>query len=92
MYHDIFSISPALFIPRSAAMYHISKQSFILHLAIKKKSSIDVLTVSEILDNNDKNSISNEAADLIYHLQVALIYKGLEWRDVLTVLESRRKN
>ena len=42
--------------------------------------------------DNDKNSISNEAADIIYHLQVALHHKGVEWRDVLTVLESRRKN
>ena len=42
--------------------------------------------------DNDKNSISNEAADIIYHLQVALLYKGVDWRDVLTILESRRKN
>ena len=42
--------------------------------------------------DNDKKSISNEAADLIYHLQVALLHKGVEWRNVLEVLESRRKN
>ena len=42
--------------------------------------------------DNDKNSISNEAADVIYHLQVALLHKGVEWREVLAVLESRRKN
>ncbi len=42
--------------------------------------------------DNEKNSISNEAADIIYHLQVALLYKGVDWRDVLTILESRRKN
>jgi len=42
--------------------------------------------------DNDKNSISNEAADLIYHLQVALLHKGVQWRDVLSVLESRRQN
>ena len=41
--------------------------------------------------DDDKISISNEAADLIYHLQVALLYKGVKWRDVLSVLESRRK-
>ena len=41
--------------------------------------------------DNDKNSISNEAADIIYHLQVALLHKGVEWRDILTILESRRK-
>ena len=42
--------------------------------------------------DNDKNSISNEAADIIYHLQVALLHKGVEWREVLAVLDSRRKN
>ena len=42
--------------------------------------------------DNDKNSISNEAADIIYHLQVALLYKGVDWREVLSVLESRKKN
>ena len=42
--------------------------------------------------DNDKNSISNEAADLIYHLQVALMHKGVQWRDILAVLKSRRKN
>ncbi len=42
--------------------------------------------------DNDKNSISNEAADIIYHLQVALLHKDVEWRDVLEILESRRKN
>ena len=42
--------------------------------------------------DNDKNAISNEAADLIYHLQVALLYKGVNWREVLSILESRRKN
>ena len=41
--------------------------------------------------DNDKNLISNEAADIIYHLQVALLHKGVRWRDVLTILESRRK-
>ena len=42
--------------------------------------------------DNDKNSISNEAADLIYHLQVAPLHKGVEWRDVLAVLGIKKKN
>ena len=42
--------------------------------------------------DNEKISISNEAADLIYHLQVALLNYGVDWRDVLSVLQSRRKN
>ena len=41
--------------------------------------------------DNDKDEIANEASDIIYHLQVALLYKGVQWRDVLTILESRRK-
>tara|TARA_Y100001970_G_scaffold174812_1_gene213300 strand:+ start:342 stop:1001 length:660 start_codon:yes stop_codon:yes gene_type:complete len=41
--------------------------------------------------DKDHNSISNEAADLIYHLQVALLHNGVNWRDVLSILESRRK-
>ena len=41
--------------------------------------------------DKDKYSISNEAADLIYHLQVALLHNGVKWRDVLSVLESRRE-
>ena len=41
--------------------------------------------------DKDKGSIANEAADLIYHLQVALINTGVKWRDILSVLESRRK-
>tara|TARA_B100000212_G_scaffold51154_1_gene33260 strand:- start:375 stop:1037 length:663 start_codon:yes stop_codon:yes gene_type:complete len=38
---------------------------------------------------NDKISISNEAADIIYHLQVALLHRGVQWRDVLEILKSR---
>ena len=34
--------------------------------------------------------ISNEAADLIYHLQVALANHGVDWRAVLEVLIRRR--
>ena len=40
---------------------------------------------------NDKVAISNEAADIIYHLQVALLHRGVHWKDVLEVLKSRRK-
>ena len=58
MYHDVFSDSPATFIPRSSAMYHISKPSFIKHLVRIKKSTLNVLTVSEFLNNKEKNLIS----------------------------------
>ena len=40
----------------------------------------------------DKNSesIANEAADLIFHLQVALVNQEVPWEDVLEVLANRR--
>ncbi len=38
----------------------------------------------------DDESISNEAADLIFHLQVALANRGVDWKEVLNVLANRR--
>ena len=58
MYHDIFSNIPSASIPRSAAMYHISKQSFIQHLITINESNLNVLTVSELLNNKNNNTIS----------------------------------
>ena len=58
MYHDIYSDIPAAHIPRSASMYHISKQSFIQHLVTVKESNLNVLTVSELLNNKKNNTIS----------------------------------
>ncbi len=40
--------------------------------------------------DNDSKSISNEAADLIFHLQVALAHHEVEWKEVLEVLANRR--
>lgn len=40
--------------------------------------------------DHDSNSIANEAADLIFHLQVALANHKVEWREVLEVLAKRR--
>ena len=40
---------------------------------------------------NDNSEIANEAADIIYHLQVALLHKDVTWREVLEVLANRRK-
>ncbi len=42
--------------------------------------------------DNAPNTIANEAADLIFHLQVALAYHEVDWRDVLEVLALRRSN
>ncbi len=40
--------------------------------------------------DNDSNSIKNEAADLIFHLQVALSSHDVSWKDVQEVLARRR--
>ena len=40
--------------------------------------------------DNDFHSISNEAADLIFHLQVALKHHNVRWIDVLKVLKNRQ--
>jgi phosphoribosyl-ATP pyrophosphohydrolase len=37
-----------------------------------------------------KAAIAAEAADLVFHLQVALAHHGVEWRDVQRVLADRR--
>jgi len=74
-----------------------SKKSYTNHLLTKGSNTILKKIGEESAEfimackDNDKNSISNEAADLIYHLQVALLHYGVDWRDVLAILESRRK-
>ncbi len=40
--------------------------------------------------DEDASSIANEAADLIFHLQVALANKGVDWKEVLEILAKRR--
>jgi phosphoribosyl-ATP pyrophosphohydrolase/phosphoribosyl-AMP cyclohydrolase len=40
--------------------------------------------------DDDPEGIAGEAADLIFHLQVALAHHGVDWRRVLAVLAARR--
>ena len=40
--------------------------------------------------DKDPASVSNEAADLIFHLQVALSHQNVSWAEVLKVLVNRR--
>lgn len=39
--------------------------------------------------NNDPSELSNEAADLLFHLMVTLEAQGLSLQDVINVLEQR---
>ena len=40
--------------------------------------------------DKDPISVANEAADLVFHLQVALAHQNVSWTDVLKVLVKRR--
>lgn len=40
--------------------------------------------------NRDKDEITYESADLLYHMTVMLVDNGLTWEDVFKELESRR--
>ena len=40
--------------------------------------------------DKDPVSVSNEAADLVFHLQVALAHQNVSWTKVLEVLVKRR--
>ena len=42
--------------------------------------------------NHDANELSNEVADLIFHLMVLLKHQGLSLKDVESVLETRHQN
>ena len=49
-------------------------------------------TAEFIMACKDKNpiSVANEAADLLFHMQVSLAYQNVSWEDVLKVLVKRR--
>ena len=49
-------------------------------------------TAEFIMACTDKNpiSVANEAADLVFHLQVALAQQNVSWTEVLEVLSKRR--
>ena len=57
---------------------------------ILKKLGEETAELIMACKDNDANSISNEAADLIFHLQVALKYHNVNWESVLEVLANRR--
>ena len=57
---------------------------------ILKKIGEEGAEVVMACKDNDREAIANEAADLIFHIQVALNYHNVEWRNVLEVLANRR--
>lgn len=57
MYHDVYAKGPAPGIPRSAAMYHVSKDLFAQHLFVIRASGRYVITASEFAHGCDSNSV-----------------------------------
>lgn len=41
--------------------------------------------------NQDKDELSNEMCDLLYHMMVLMVEQGLELPDVADILEQRRQ-
>ncbi|MGI5856376.1 MAG: phosphoribosyl-ATP diphosphatase [Candidatus Merdivicinus sp.] len=41
--------------------------------------------------NQDKDELSNEMCDLLYHMMVLMVEQGLELSDVADILEQRRQ-
>ena len=41
--------------------------------------------------NQDKDELSNEMCDLLYHMMVLMVDQGLELSDVTDILEQRRQ-
>jgi phosphoribosyl-ATP pyrophosphohydrolase/phosphoribosyl-AMP cyclohydrolase len=58
--------------------------------AILKKIGEESTEFVMACKDDDATAIAGEAADLIFHLQVALAHHGVEWRRVLEVLAARR--
>jgi phosphoribosyl-ATP pyrophosphohydrolase/phosphoribosyl-AMP cyclohydrolase len=57
---------------------------------ILKKIGEDSAEFVMACKDNDPADIAGEAADILFHLQVALAHHGVAWRDVQRVLATRR--
>ena len=72
------------------------EKSYTNHLLTKGSNTIlkkiGEETAEFVMACKDKNAheIASEAADLIFHLQVAIANHDVSWRDVLEILEKRR--
>ena len=57
---------------------------------ILKKIGEETAEFIMAIKDKDPISIANEAADLVFHLQVALAHQNVSWTEVLKVLAKRR--
>jgi peptidoglycan/xylan/chitin deacetylase (PgdA/CDA1 family) len=52
MYHDVYAETPAAGMPRTAGLYHVSRDTFRRHLEALRASGLPVVTASESLARN----------------------------------------
>ncbi len=57
IYHDIYDGDPTVKVPRTAAIYHVSKENFFRHLSAIKDSGRRVVTVGEFLKGHGSDSV-----------------------------------
>jgi phosphoribosyl-ATP pyrophosphohydrolase len=58
---------------------------------IVKKVGEETIEVIVAATTQNDDRLTEEAADLIYHLLVLLVERGVSWDDVNTILVRRRK-
>lgn len=61
-----------------------------IHRVAQKVGEEGIETVIAAV-SGDKGDLANETADLVYHVLVLLLARGMSWRDVLGVLAQRKK-
>ena len=58
---------------------------------ILKKCGEEMSEVIIAAKNKDRDELSNELCDVLYHLTVLMVNEGIAYDDVMDMLEERRK-
>ncbi len=91
---DIFAREQAVIIDRKSNPEEGSYTNYLFDKGedkILKKVGEEAAEVVIAGKNRDKDEISYEVADLIYHLTVMLVDNGMTWEDIYAEMEKRRK-
>lgn len=91
---DIFEREQAVIIDRKANPEEGSYTNYLFDKGedkILKKVGEEAAEVVIAGKNRDKDEISYEVSDLIYHLTVMLVDNGMTWDDIYAEMERRRK-
>ena len=91
---DIFEREQAVIIDRKENPEEGSYTNYLFDKGedkILKKVGEEAAEVVIVGKNRDKDEISYEVSDLIYHLTVMLVDNGMTWDDIYAEMERRRK-